>query len=220
MEDYAAKMALKTDAALREYVTGHAQYREDAVLAALDELRRRGQPAPEDAELRPLLEAAVREQQATAAAQTSAEAEVPDEDLPRLYSPAGIIVVSATLSVVAGAILLAMNMYRLGRGSAILRLFGVVAAYLVARAFLVKWLFAQHFLSLSLAFLIDIPLILSYIWWFWPRYIGTYKFQPRNWALPLGGCLLLLMGLTYLVMSNPETAKKMQQQLEQIQRSR
>ena len=42
MEDYAAKMLLKTDAALREYVTGHVQYREAAVLAALDELRRRG----------------------------------------------------------------------------------------------------------------------------------------------------------------------------------
>jgi hypothetical protein len=58
MEDYAAKMALKPDAALREYVTGHAQYREDAVLAALDELRRRGQPALEEATLRPQLEAA------------------------------------------------------------------------------------------------------------------------------------------------------------------
>ena len=53
MEDYAAKMLLKTDAALREYVTGHVQYREAAVLAALDELRRRGQPAPEEAALRP-----------------------------------------------------------------------------------------------------------------------------------------------------------------------
>ena len=38
MEDYAAKMALKSDAALREYVAGHTQYREGAVLAALDEL--------------------------------------------------------------------------------------------------------------------------------------------------------------------------------------
>ena len=42
MEDYAAKMLLKTDAALREYVAGHAQYRDAAVLAALAELRRRG----------------------------------------------------------------------------------------------------------------------------------------------------------------------------------
>ena len=56
MEDYAAKMLLKTDAALREYVTGHVQYREAAVLAALDELRRRGQSAPEEAALRPKLE--------------------------------------------------------------------------------------------------------------------------------------------------------------------
>ena len=68
MEDYAAKMALKPDADLREYVTGHAQYREGAVLAALDELRRRGLPAPEDATLRPALEAAVQAQAAEAEA--------------------------------------------------------------------------------------------------------------------------------------------------------
>jgi hypothetical protein len=53
MEDYAAKMQLKSDTALRDYVTGYAQYREVAVLAAFDELRRRGQPAPEEAALRP-----------------------------------------------------------------------------------------------------------------------------------------------------------------------
>ena len=55
MEDYAAKMPLKSDADLRGYVTGYAQYREAAVLAAFDELRRRGQPAPEEPALRPAL---------------------------------------------------------------------------------------------------------------------------------------------------------------------
>ncbi len=215
MEEYAAKMALKPDAALREYVTGHAQYREDAVLAALDELRRRGQPAPEDAALRPQLEAVVQAQQA--AEKASTEAETAEEELPHLYSPAGIIVVSATLSVVAGAVLLAMNMYRQGKGSAIVRLFLVVAAYLVGRAFLLRWLLSQHLFTLSMAFFIDVPLIMSYIWWFWPRYIGTYRFQSRNWLLPLGGCMLLLMGLSYLLMSNPTTAQMMKQQLEQMQ---
>ena len=216
MEDYAAKMALKPDAALREYVTGHDQYREEAVLAALNELRQRGQPAPEDAALRPHLEVAVAQQQA-ATAQAATEAEVPEADLPQLYSPAGIIVISATLSVVAGAILLAMNMYRLKRSNAIVRLFLVVAAYLIGRTFLLKWLAGQHLLTLSVAFLIDIPLIASYIWWFWPRYIGTYQFRPRNWLLPLGGGLLLLLGLSALLMSNPNTAKLVKQQLEQMQ---
>ena len=208
-------MALKSDAALREYITGHAQYREDAVLAALDELQRRGQPAPEEAALRPQLEAIMHVQQA--AAQASATTETAEEELPRLYSPAGIIVVSATFSVVAGAVLLAMNFYQLKRSSAIVRLTLVVVAYLVGRAFLLKWLIGNHLLSLSMAFLIDVPLILSYIWWFWPRYIGTYRFQARNWLLPLGGCLLLLMGLSYLLMSNPTTAQLIKKQLQQFQ---
>jgi len=59
MEDYAAKMALKPDATLRDYVRDYAQYREGAVLAALAELRVRGQPAAEEATLRPQLEAAL-----------------------------------------------------------------------------------------------------------------------------------------------------------------
>ena len=75
-EDYAAKMALKADAALREYVSGHYQYREEAVLAALAELRQRGQPAPEEETLRPALEsgAAARRQAAAARATPSCDA--------------------------------------------------------------------------------------------------------------------------------------------------
>nr|GFD14233.1 hypothetical protein [Tanacetum cinerariifolium] len=76
-------------------------YREGAVLAALDELQRRGQPAPEDATLRPLLEAAVWEQQAAQAklekpAAGLAEKEVPVDEQPVLYTP-GVIVLFSVL---------------------------------------------------------------------------------------------------------------------------
>jgi len=210
MEDYAAKMALKPDAALRDYVTGHAQYREEAVLAALDELRRRGQPAPEDASLRPGLEAVVQEQ-ARAAALAPPPAE--EEELPRLYSPAGIVVMSAMVSVVAGAVLLALNMRMMKRGKAVIGLAAFVLVYLLGRVLLVNWLSEQQMMT-PYAFIIDLPIIVAYIWWFWPRYVGTYQFQPRNWLLPLGACFLLV---TAFYMLNPKAAKQMRQQMEQMQ---
>ncbi len=217
MEDYAAKMALKPDAALREYVVGHAQYREAAVLAALDELRRRGQPAPEDATLRPTLEVAVQQQVDETKAIREAADDTTEEDLPVLYSPASIVVISAVVSVIAGAVLLAINMYRLKRGNAILGLVAFVLVYLIGEALVLRLLLAQHLFTPMVAFLLDLPLILAYIWWFWPRYVGTFQFQPRNWLLPLGICLLLKFGAAYLVMLNPTVAKMMKQQVEQMQ---
>jgi hypothetical protein len=217
MEDYAAKMALKPDAALREYVAGHAQYREEAVLAALNELRQRGQPAPEDATLRPQLEAVVQKAQADADALAAEAPETDVADLPRLYSPAGIVVVSATISVVAGAILLALNLYRLKKGNVIIWLVAFVIAYVIGRALLLKWMIAQHLFSPWTAPLIDLPVIIAYVWWFWPRYIGTYQFQPRNWLLPLGIFMLVIFVVLLL---NPGTAQQLKEQIEQQMQQR
>ena len=142
MEDYAAKMLLKTDAALREYVTGHVQYREAAVLAALDELRRRGQPAPEEAALRPALEAGAAAQRpldeaAEAAQNRTRPAETPDvvevdETAPALYSPVTIVLFSIPFTFIAGGVLLGLNLWRLGRKQALLGLVAFIVAYLLA----------------------------------------------------------------------------------------
>ena len=215
MEDYAAKMLLKSDAALREYVTGYTQYRDEAVLAALAELRRRDQPAPEEAELRPRLEAVVSQQQAVAATQPPAE--TAEAELPRLYSPAGIVVMSIMVSVFVGALLLALNMRKLKRGNAIIGLVAFTVAYIVGEVLLLQWLVSQHLLTPLVALLVDLPLILAYVWWFWPRYVGTYQFQPRNWLPLLGGCILLKMGLAYFLLLNPATAQLVKQQLAQFQ---
>ena len=214
MEDYAAKMALKSDAALREYVTGHAQYRDEAVLAALAELRQRGQPAAEEESLRPQLEAAVQQAQASAA---PANPEKENAELPSLYSPAGIVVMSAMISVIAGAVLLALNFRKRNHSKAIYGLAAFVLAYLVVEALVVRWLAGQHLLSPFVVLLADLPLIVAFIWWFWPRYVGTYQFQPRNWLLPLGACLLVKLCLTYVLLHNPTTAKLVKQQMEQLQ---
>ena len=216
MEDYAARMALKTDAALREYVAGYAQYREAAVLAAFDELRQRGQPAPEEAELRPQLEAVVQQDQATAAAQAATEAQ--EEELPRLYSPTGIVIMSAMVWPGAGAVLLALNLRQLKQTKAIVGLLAFVTLYLIGSNLLMSWLIAQKMLTMSMPFLLNLPLVIAYVWWFWPRYIKTYQFHPRNWLLVLGaGILLKFVYASYLLMHDPTTRHMIEQQVQQMQ---
>ena len=221
MEDYAAKMALKPDAALREYVTGHAQYREDAVLAALDELRRRGQPAPEEATLRPPLEAAVRTQTEAAAEATrlarANDSKLAPEEQPVLYAP-GVIVLFSVLfnTIITGAVLLAINMRRLKQTRAIWGLAAFVLGYLLAESAVVNLFMQKYALSPLFISLLNLPAILAYLFWFWPRYVGTYQFQPRGWLVPLLICFVLVVGLglalRYWLQHTPGAAQMLKQQ--------
>ena len=207
MEDYAAKMLLKTDAALREYVTGHVQYREAAVLAALDELRRRGQPVPEEGALRPALEAGAAAQRTldeAAAAKAAAErpaparnldepAEIPD-DAPALYSPLAIILFSI-MSVPIGGILLGMNLFRVGQKKALLGLALFILAYMGAGTALLG-LAASQGSSVYVWGLLGLNLLATmvYLQWFWPRYVGGTSYRSRSTLVPLAVCLLLVWG--------------------------
>lgn len=228
MEDYAAKMQLKSDAALREYVTGYAQYRDEAVLAALAELRRRGQPAAEEVELRPLLEAAVQQQAAAAATVAPPERPTPakplaadeaelDANAPTLYTPGVIVLFSVLFHFITGAILLALNFKALGRSRAIWGLGAFVLAYIVGELVVVR-LLMNHYgtsaLDPLLVAALNLPAILTYILWFWPRYVGTHRFRSRSWLLPLLICFVVIavlqMVVVYLLKQLPGGAQFLQ----------
>jgi len=202
-EDYAAKMALKTDAELQRYVTGRVEYRDDAVLAALDELARRGKPYPEEAALRPELETGKREQQARLDAEDerlSAHTVTADEPEaveagPRLYSPVTITWFSVLFSMLAGGILLGLNLRELRRTGALLRLSAFVLLYFFGGMLLLTWLVQRYGLSTWILSLFDLPAIMAYIFWFWPRYVRTYTYQTRNWLIPFFICSVLKIGL-------------------------
>ncbi|MDO7875088.1 hypothetical protein Q5H93_10130 [Hymenobacter sp. ASUV-10] len=204
MEDYAAKMQLKTTAALREYVTSYTQYREEAVLAAFDELRRRGQPAPEEAALRPVLEPvaaagleAARQAEAEAArqraeARAATTAADPDGDAaeptgPFLYSPVSIIFFSLFFSMVAGGVLMGINLGRLKRWGALVQLVVFVVVYRVGSLLLLL----QAGLNPLLASVMDLPALLVYLLWFWPRQVAVPSFRSRSWLPPLLVCVLV-----------------------------
>lgn len=221
MEDYAAKMQLKTDAALREYVNGYAQYREAAVLAAFDELRRRGRPAPEEEALRPSLEVAaaaqrVAEEEAEAARRREAalSSDSTDEDEitgPPLYSRMSIALFS-TLTMVAGGVLLGLNLARLKqwKGLAILGMF--IFGYLGVFLVFLSWAMPRFGLSPMYKLVFDLPAVMAYLFWFWPRYIGGGNHGGRSWLPPLVLCLLALWGLTrfntYLIDKQPVEVRK------------
>ena len=225
MEDYAAKMLLKSDAALREYVTSYSQYRDEAVLAALAELRRRDQPAAEETELRPLLEAAISRQpvvvaapaERPAVARPAGEAAL-DPDAPVLYTPGVIVLFSVLFHFIAGAVLLSLNFKALGRSRAIWWLVAFVVAYIAGEALVIRLLMdhygASAFDPLLVAAL-NLPAILTYILWFWPRYVGTHQFRSRNWLLPLLICfvavVLLQIGAVYLLKQVPGGAQFLHQ---------
>jgi len=224
MEDYAAKMALKSDGALREYVTGHAQYREAAVLAALDELRQRGQPAPEDAELRPSLTAAVQAQLAAEQASqlsVAAEAAVPESEQPVLYTPGVIVLFSVLFNTIAGAVLLGMNLYQLKQKKAIWGLAAFVLVYLVAESLIVNAIVRSGQFNLLLVSIMNLPAILAYVLWFWPRYVGTYQFQARGWLAPLLICLIMAIILRlvgqYAIQFIPGAEQMLKQSMPQPQ---
>jgi len=225
MEDYAAKMLLKTDAALREYVTGHAQYREAAVLAAFDELRRRGQPAPEEAALRPGLEQGAAAQRTLEAATeterlqatTATDPEALAATGPALYSPVTIVLFSIPFTLLAGGALLGLNLWRLDRKRALLGLVLFIGAYLAAGALVLSWAVPRYGLSPWYGPLFNLPAILAYVLWFWPRQIGTVNYRNRSWLPPLLVCFAMLFGFqklnNYLIQKQP---KAVRQQLEQM----
>ena len=226
MEDYAAKMLLKPDAALREYVSGHAQYREAAVLAAFDELRRRGQPAPEEAALRPGLEAGAAAQRAREEAadterrlSTPAAGGIPDATGtgPALYSPVTIVLFSIPFTFLAGGALLGLNLWRLDRKRALLGLGLFIGTYLAVGVLALKWALPRFGLSPWYGPLFNLPAILLYVLWFWPRYVGPGNYRSRSWLLPLLVCFALVYGAqkmnAYLVKQQP---REVRQELERM----
>jgi hypothetical protein len=225
MEDYAAKMLLKTDAALREYVTGHVQYREAAVLAALDELRRRGQPVPEDAALRPGLEQAASAQRildeaAEAERQQAAVAADPElavADGPALYSPVTIVLFSIPFTLLAGGAMLGLNLWRLDRKRALLGLVLFIGAYMLLGVVALQWALPRFGLRAWYGPLFNLPAILAYVLWFWPRNVGTTTYRSRSWLPPLLVCFVLVFGIqklnNYLLQKQP---KEVRQELERL----
>lgn len=239
-EDYAAKMSRKTEAELREYVSNRFQYREEAVLAALDELARRGTPEPAAAALANELqvskqqtdqrESAARAQEAEKdQARRVARGEVAPEPAPEtgpaLYSPGTIALFSVLpmSMMIGGGILMGLNLLRLRRLRALALLVAFMLVYIVVVSNLVTWVILQAGLPPLLGFvLFNVPAMLVYIKWFWPRYVARDNYRSRSIFPPMLICFLILWGLQYaipyFIKQQPKQVQEQVQQMEQMMR--
>jgi len=206
-EDFAAKMGRKTDAELRQYVDRYTDYREEAVLAALDELERRGRVVAEAGTIRTDVQPVVEQRAAEAATAHAAEAAAtvvePDPATgPALYSPATIAIFSVLFSFLAGGVLLVINLFKLDKQSKALRLLLFIVLYLVGSSYLLQWAIAQfgpeaRWVSAA----VNLGAVVAYLWFFWPRYVGQRSYLSRGWLPALVVCLLLFGSLYVLMQS-------------------
>ncbi|SNC77220.1 hypothetical protein SAMN06265337_3802 [Hymenobacter gelipurpurascens] len=247
-EEYAAKMSRKTDAELRDYVDNRYQYREEAVLAALDELARRGMPEPGVSTITEELRVSQQETNRREAAAREAEAEreksrraargemLPEaakEAGPALYSPGTIALFSVLpmSMMIGGGILLGLNLFRLRRIKALLLLLAFMVVYLLVFSNIVAWVVMQAGLPPLLGFfLFNVPAMLVYIRWFWPRYITPGHYRSRSIFLPMVLSFLIAWALQYYAVpyllkhqsefikqQPPEMQQQMKQQINQLE---
>ncbi|WP_375434669.1 hypothetical protein [uncultured Hymenobacter sp.] len=221
-------MSRKPLSELLLYVQNRTEYREDAVLAALDELERRGEH-PTDAaalrtELRPIVEQQRQQEAAVVAAKpllgdTSASVSA-DEEAPALYSP-GTIVLFSILPIsmmIGGGVLLGINLFRLRRMRALLGLVVFIVVYMVVGSQILTWAVLQQGLNPFLGTLLfNVPAVLAYLLWFWPRYVHTDTYRSKSILPPIFICFLIVWGLQkampYLIKQQP---KEVQVEMEKM----
>lgn len=234
-EDFPAKMSRKTVAELHEYVEQRYQYREEAVLAALAELEQRGLPEPNAEALKVELQAGQQqterrdaEVRAEADEQVQARRVARGEALPSpatptgpaLYSPSTIALFSILpmSTMIGGGVLLGLNLVRLRRFRALLLLAVFVVVYIVLMTNLAVLVITQGVSPIIAYFLFNVPAILVYVRWFWPRYVATETYRNRSMLPPIIVCFLLSLALQYAM---PYLQKKqppeVQQQMKQLE---
>lgn len=215
-EDFAAKMSRKTVAELRDYVDNRYQYREEAVLAALQELDRRGAPEPAAATIMQELQISQQEttrrelaaraqeeerEQARRITRGEVNPEAAEATGPALYSPGTITVFSVLFSMLAGGLLLVLNLRTLRRTGPALLVVAFMIAYMFGGAYLLFWLkqlYGDQYNWVGSFF--NVPAILLYNLFFWPRYIGRQPYQSRSWLGPLLICGLIMLAFYYLAL--------------------
>jgi hypothetical protein len=207
-DEYAEKMSRKPLSELRLYVQNRVEYREEAVLAALSELEKRGEQPTEAAAIRAELLPIVEQQRA---AQVKTVAATPAADIvpgqaagteegPALYSPGTIVLFSMLFSFFVGGILMTINMFKLKEVGKALRIMLFVAVMLGCYYY-VHWAAIPNQTQMIISVVVQLVAIFAYLLYFWPRYVGARPYVSRQWLPAMFICLLIIGGLYFLLVS-------------------
>jgi Tol biopolymer transport system component len=192
---YSPKMILKTEDELRDYIDNQDHFQEEAVLAAIWELEKRGIPIENSAQIKEEITANIPEismETATAPIENTKQTETPE-----LYSTQ-FILIFGLFSLLGGGILMALNFMQLKNVKAA-RLVVIVAVIysLLTGIALQSFGITNMFISLAVSML-GIYLLYDFVYKKeFPKDLKNYT--PRNIWTPILILLALSIPLLYLL---------------------
>jgi hypothetical protein len=191
---------------LEAYIERPHVYRREAVIAAIEELKKRGRVFPQgqlDAIMAILGPEPVEPEapaEETSTVQSPEELFREDPNAPLLYSKRVLYIFSVLFSTFFGSVLMAMNFYQLKNQKAL----GLVLGFGFLYAVLTGWLgmLVNAGNGIGIVFNIGGGMILTE--YFWPKYIGAERhFRKRSFWIPLAlGLLLSAIAIVLIVLAN------------------
>lgn len=188
--EYSEGISRLPEERLREYIEKPDDFHEEAVLAAIWELRKRRPSLPEEKMLEKKIEEKTVFLEDLVQMEVSAVKSITKEESPSLYSMRSISVFSVLFSVIAGGILMAVNFNRISKRNEALKVLGFSIIFTLLSAVIFSLLGTQSpyfslFLNLIGAFLIDQL--------FWKRVLGKdFRFMKQPVWTALAIALLLI----------------------------
>jgi len=196
--DFTTLMAGKSEESLRQYVTSASKYQQEAVDAAIEELKLRGLSISEEEQQ--ILHSEIAERNRKNSLEHlswSSENIVADEDAPLFYSQKAIWIFSTLFSALAGTILLLSNIKRSKdkKGYALILIFGI--SYTVLSIFCAMLFNTLTKPSIFPAFLLGGLGALILNNFFWKKYLSDIKYRKRSVLVPtlvcVGICIFFIL---------------------------
>ncbi len=188
---------------LHDYINNYQKYWPDAIEAAVAELKRRGEvfTLEEQADIEKRIaerRLAVKDFEMQQPVEPLKYDEPLQVSVPKLYSPQAIFGFTVFFSIVLGAILLCINLKRLGKiremNTVILGSF----AYFFGGSLLLAGMAGN--VIVSLLFNIGGALLLNLF--FWKKYIGDIPYERKQVWLPLLICLVIFIPIALWMQSS------------------
>jgi hypothetical protein len=207
---YSLTMEGKSLEELHDYINNYQKYVPDAIEAAVLELKNRGEvfTLEELAEIKHRIEIrveAVKEMEGYEPVTVNSYEAPSQQAEPELYTQPAIFGFTFFFSIITGAILLSINLKKLGK----IREINVVMLTSVAYLLLASLLFAglAGNMIVSMVFNVVGGIILTQF--FWKKYIGDINYKRRQVWIPLVICLVIFVSISvWLITSGQYPIKR------------
>lgn len=194
---YAKKMVLKTDDELKNYIENQDHFQEDAVLAALIELEKRGIEVEESKKIKETIAKLKTVEETVEIESDSMFQQTTSNNTPELYSTKYILIFGL-FTLLGGSILMALNFMQLNnKRAARLVIIASLAYSFLSAVILQSFGVTNMFISLAISIL-GIYLLYDLVYKKeFPQDIQNFK--PRNIWIPILICLAISIPMLYVL---------------------